>query len=99
MSLTLVDQGGNKIPRFGAAGIKKVIKSPIKVTINCKFNTYAMVWCEESEVYLVRFGKGNTYELTVVYWKDDECTEEFFEASQLDKAITKFIKLCKHATP
>lgn len=100
MSLTLTDQGGNQIPRFGAAGVKKALMAPVKPTSECKFNTYAMVWCEEAEIFLMRDGKGaHSYELTLIYWdsanEDALSIDEIFESKYQDKAITKFLKLCK----
>lgn len=98
--LTLTDQGGNQIPRFGAAGVKKALLAPVKTTSECKFNTYAMIWCEEAETFLMRDGKGtHSYELTLIYWDSaDENVppiEEEFESKDQDKAIAKFLRLCK----
>ena len=97
--MTLTDHSGNKIPRFGAAGIKRALMDPIKFTTSCKSDIYSMVWCEESEVYISRLGVGKNFELTVTYWKDNdeesEPIEEVFQASQINSAINKFIKLCK----
>lgn len=99
-SLTLTDQGGNQISRFGAAGVKKALMAPVKPTSECKSNTYAMVWCEEAETFLMRDGKGaRSYELTLIYWnsadEDVPPIEEEFESKDRDKAIAKFLKLCK----
>lgn len=97
-SLILTDQGGNQIPRFGAAGVRKALMAPVKPTSECKSNTYAMVWCEEAEIFLMRDGKGaRSYELTLIYWDSEhgDPIEEEFEAKDRDKAIAKFLRLCK----
>lgn len=100
MSLTLKDQGGNKLARLGVAGIKRVLMSPVQSTVDAIHKDYAMVWCQEAEIYISRYGwRTRSYTITLTYWdsacKDALPIEEEFDASERDKAITKFLKLCK----
>ncbi len=99
MARCLTDQGGNQIARFGAAGVKRVLMAPVCSTDTSHDKDYALVWCEEAEVYIMRLGKGaRSYSITVIYWEnacDDKPIEEDFDSKQRDRAITKFLKLCK----
>lgn len=97
--LTLVDQGGNVIPRFGAAGVKRVLLNPVRATYDGD-KDYALVWCEDAECYIARHGKGSqSCEFIVTSWdtSDPSCPpqELTFENGDRDKAIALFLKLCK----
>lgn len=99
-SLTLVDQGGKKIPRFGAAGVKKAIMDPVKCSSESTHRDYAMVYCEEAQTFIMREGyKSRSYEITLIYWdsadEDAQPKSETYEAADRDKAIAKFLRLCK----
>ena len=97
MGLTLTDHSGNALARFGAAGVKRVLKDPVKCCYDSSNKDYACVWCEEAETYIVREGVSKVFTLTLIYWKsanaDAKSIEEDF--TDLDKAVTKFLKLCK----
>ena len=94
MKLVLTDHGGNPISRFGATGVKRVLMNPTRCKSDDKHNDYALVWCEVSEVYIMREGYGINYTLKLIYWDSDgECIEEEF--TDMDKAINKFLKQCK----
>lgn len=100
MTIILEDQGGNRIPRFGATGVKKVLMNPTKATSDEHFNDYAMVHCEQAECYITRYGKGQrSCEFVVTHWDtaDPECPpqELTFANGERDKAIKLFLKLCK----
>ena len=93
----LVDQSGNSM-RFGAAGVRRALMDP--VAVSCGDKDYAMVWCEEAECYITRYGKGaRSCEFVVTHWDsaDPECPpqELTFENKDRDKAIKLFLKLCK----
>lgn len=97
-SLTLVDQCNEKL-RFGAAGVKRTLMAPVKIGED-GIKDFASVWCKEAEVYIIRLGKDKRkYTITLASWKSDDedepQTEEVFDAPDRDKAITKFLKLCK----
>jgi hypothetical protein len=36
MTIVLEDQGGNRIPRFGVAGVQKALTNPVKATSDAK---------------------------------------------------------------
>ena len=99
MGRPLIDQGGNPIARFGAAGVKRVLMNPIRITIDA-LKDYAMVWCEDAECYITRDGKGpRSCTFTVISWNtaDLDCPpqEKEFENGDRDKAIRLFLRLCK----
>lgn len=99
MKLTLLDQGGEKLKTSSAASIKKVLMNPVNATLESKHNDYAMVYCEEAETFILRLGYGKKYNLTVIFWdnsnEDATTIEEHFEATDRDKAIKRFLKLCR----
>jgi hypothetical protein len=97
--LTLCDTGGNPLARFGAAGIRRVLMSPVNVTSAKQRYDYACVSCESAETFLTRDGVGaRSYTLSLTYWTDamsDTPVEEEYTAQERDKAISRFIELCK----
>lgn len=98
--LTLLDSGGERLSRFGAAGVKRVLMNPVDGTIESGHLDYALVQCPEAETFIMRTGYGKRkYDLTVIHWdsEDDDARtiEEHFDATDRDKAITRFLKLCK----
>lgn len=100
MKLTLLDTGGEKLSRFGKAGVKRAIMNPVDATIESGHLDYALVQCEEAETFILRIGYGKRkYTITIIYWdsadEDAVTIEEHFEATDRDKAITRFLKLCK----
>lgn len=100
MKLTLLDTSGEKLSRFGAAGVKRVLMNPVDGTVSSGHLDFALVQCEEAETFILRTGYGKRkYNLTVIYWdSDDEDAvpiEEHFDATDRDKAIERFLKLCK----
>lgn len=100
MKLTLLDTSGEKLSRFGAVGVKRIIMSPVDGTIESGHLDYALVQCPEAETFILRTGYGKRkYDLTVIYWNssDGDATpiEEHFDAPERDKAIERFLKLCK----
>lgn len=98
MKLTLLDQGGNQLPRFGARGVRSILINPVKSCDDSPDADYAMVRCEESDVYIMRVGKGaRSHTLTIVYWTSNDIApvEENFQSSEREIAIKKFLKLCK----
>lgn len=99
-TLILTDQGGEKVGRFGAAGVKRALMAPVRPTIDAKHKDFASVWCEEAEVYITRYGRGTrSYIIILTHWdsasEEAQLLEEEFAAPQRDKAIVKFLKLCK----
>lgn len=99
-TIILTDQGGEKVGRFGVAGVKRVLMTPVRPTIDAKHKEYASVWCEEAEVYITRYGWGTrSYIIILTYWdsalEEAKPLEEEFAAPQQNKAIAKFLKLCK----
>lgn len=98
-SLILTDQSGGKISRFGAAGVRRALTSPVAV-VDGASKDYAMVWCEAAEVYISRYGKGaRSCEFVVTHWDsaDPECPpqELTYENKDREKAIKQFLTLCK----
>ncbi|MHA2135962.1 MAG: hypothetical protein ACW99J_19050 [Candidatus Thorarchaeota archaeon] len=96
--MILEDQGSNRISRFGATGVRKVLNNPTKAVSNSHFNDFAMVHCEQSETFIARYGHGKVYTIVVTYWKDSESedpVEEEFTHTKQDKAIARFLTLCK----
>lgn len=98
MKLTLTDQGGNLIGRFGAAGVKRVLMNPTRCKYDDKHNDYALVWCEAADSFIMREGYGRNYVIRLIYWDNDEDVspkEEEFPPGERDKAIAKFLRICK----
>jgi hypothetical protein len=98
MALILEDQGGNRISRFGATGVNKVLNNPTKAVSDSHFNDFAMVYCEQSETFITRYGHGKVYTIVVTYWKDlesEDPVEKEFTHAQQSKAVAKFLTLCK----
>ncbi len=98
----LTDQGGNKLARFSASCVKRVLLNPVRPTYDAKNKDYAMVQCEEAETFLVRIGVGKkNFSLTLVYWDTADtgvsALEEEFEYSNIDEAIKIFLKKCKRS--
>lgn len=98
----LTDQGGNKLARFSASCVKRVLLNPVRSTYDAKNKDYAMVQCEEAETFLVRIGVGKKdFSLTLIYWDtadlDVSALEEEFGHSDIDKVIKKFLKKCKRS--
>lgn len=99
MGRPLTTQSGETIPRFGAAGVKRALMDPVSPCGDAP-KEYAMVWCEDAEVYITRYGKGaRTCTFVVTHWDsaDPECPpqEQEFENSQRDEAIKLFLRLAK----
>lgn len=100
MKLTLLDSSGEKLARFGAAGVKRIIMDPVDGTVSSGHLDFALVQCPEAETFILRTGYGKRkYNLTVIFWDSaDENAipiEEHFEATDRDKAIERFLKLSK----
>lgn len=99
MKKTLVDQSGEKIPRIGVAGVKRVLMKPVKISGAQTKADYAMVRCPEKDIYITRHGIGQrSCKFAVSWWpsKEDETqkTQEF-DFKDREKAINKFLRLVK----
>ncbi len=102
MKLTLLDTGGEKLTRFGAAGVKRILMNPVDGTLESGHLDFALVQCPESETFILRTGYGKRkYNLTVIFWdsSDEDAVpiEEHFDATDRDKAIERFLKLSKRS--
>lgn len=53
--LTVTDTHSCKLKRLGVDAILRVLNAPTNLTSDSKDN-YAMVWCEDYGIYIVRFG-------------------------------------------
>ncbi len=98
MGVHLTDQGGNKI-FFGAAGVCRCLMSPVSIASYSE-QTFAMVWCEVAESYIIRDGKGaRSCTFTVIWWdsehEDAPQRSREYEHDKRKAAITHFLKLCK----
>lgn len=98
--LTLYTQGGEKIARFGKAGVQKALMEPVAGTTEDKTENYAMVWCPEKDVYISRHGEGQrSCTFYVSWWNDpeehDTLESKKFEFLKRTSAINLFIKKCK----
>lgn len=97
-TVTLEDQGGNRITRIGKAGVQRALMKPVRVTCDAKSADYAMVRCCEKDIYICRDGKGQrncTFHVT--WWEDpkDYDSEKVRDFEVREKAITFFLKLVK----
>lgn len=98
MARECFDQGGNKIKRVGKTSIRRTLMDPVAIVgdMGAK-RDYAMAWCPDCDVYIVRDGEGQrSCRFTLMWWEEDEepIIEEF-EFGERDKAIAKFLRLIK----
>ncbi len=94
----LIDHGGNELTgRFGAAAVKRALSSPVSIKSDGP-KDYSMVRCDDPDVYITRDGKtARKCSYTVIWWAPDITKQEFDQPEQ-DKAIAKFLRLCKKAS-
>ena len=95
MATQLEDQGGNPI-RLGKAGVQRALMDPVSVTASGK-KSFAMVFCQEKDVYISRDGADQrSCTFNVTWWAADEtdATKDFVFADR-DKAISLFLRLVK----
>ena len=50
------DTGGELLPRVSAASVQRVLDSPVNI-LEGKANNYALVWCSELGIGIVRNGR------------------------------------------
>lgn len=99
MKRTLTTHSGETIARFSAAGVRRALMDPVSICGEVS-KDYAMVWCEDAEVYITRHGKGaRTCSFTVTHWESDNedapQQELEFENSKREDAIKLFLRLAK----
>jgi hypothetical protein len=96
MSYECYDQGGEKISRVGKASIQRVLMSPVDVA--CGDKDYAMVWCEDAEVYISRHGENQRKcEFHVSWWDGEDEKNAPYEFSHRETAIKRFMQLRNEA--